>query len=50
LIIGFQDTVENVGDVFIGTQCTLRHQWKKVRKLFQPEKKTTKIYFMQAIF
>jgi len=22
LIIGFQDTVENVGDVFFGTQCS----------------------------
>jgi len=23
LVIGFQDTVENVGDVFFGTQCNI---------------------------
>jgi len=27
LIIGFQDTVENVGDVFFGTQCSLDTPW-----------------------
>jgi len=26
LIIGFQVTVENVGDVFFGTQCILNHR------------------------
>jgi len=27
LIIGFQVTVENVGDVFFGTQCTSLTLW-----------------------
>jgi len=28
LIIGFQDTVENVGDVFLGTECTCRMKFR----------------------